>query len=102
MSNWDPTNGHLAAEGYDSDGVGALEEVKKVVSTSEALDALKSTTCICGKNEPSMKSHCRPCYFRLPRAVQRALYNRIGSGYEEAFTKSKALLLKEEVSNAGV
>jgi len=59
----------------------------------EILDSLGSTKCEgCGKAKQSMKSHCRACYFRLPKDLQRKLYERFGSGYEEAFEESLAYL----------
>lgn len=44
-----------------------------------------------GKKRPKM-SHCRNCYYALPRHMQLALYRRFGSGYEEAFAASTKFL----------
>lgn len=60
-----------------------------------ALADLLLTTCACGAAKPSRKSHCRSCYFKLPLDMRAALYNKIGSGYEEAYAASLAFLKLE-------
>lgn len=52
------------------------------------LDELKSEECICGMPKPSGRSFCYHCYKSLPRHMQRALYQRIGDGYEEAYEEA--------------
>lgn len=68
-----------------------------VVSTREALDDLVGTACRgCGGKKSAKMSHCRKCYFKLPKGLRNRLYSRIGDGYEEAYTESLALLRKEK------
>lgn len=54
----------------------------------EMIRALSSKRCVCGKNKGKGMSHCRTCYHSLPPEQKRALYNRVGQGYEEAYEKS--------------
>ena len=65
----------------------------KRVSADEALDALMGTTCFgCGGSKAAERSFCGGCYFKLPEFLRRALYRRIGHGYEQAYTDSLAYL----------
>jgi len=57
-----------------------------------ALEALKSTTCVCGKSKQRGMSHCRGCYFKLPLSVRRSLYKPLGEGYAEAYEQSCVML----------
>jgi hypothetical protein len=55
----------------------------------EILNSLSSTTCEgCGRAKDQGKSHCRSCYFKLPKDLRSRLYNGFGRGYEEAFEES--------------
>ncbi len=66
------------------------------ISKQEAFDDLTGTVCKgCGGPKKSMMSHCRRCYFSLPPKLRKALYKWIGSGYEEAYTESLAMLKGE-------
>jgi len=58
----------------------------------ECLMALVSKQCQCSAPKASGRSHCRTCYFRLPPPLRKALYRRLGEGYEEAYTESLAVL----------
>lgn len=45
----------------------------------------RSTTCaVCGKPKKPNNGFCRSCYFSLPKAMQSAMWQRFGEGYEEA------------------
>jgi ribosomal protein L40E len=62
---------------------------RPMIDADTALEDLLGTTCKgCGGTKPSRMSHCRKCYFSLPKAMRRALYRRIGEGYEAAYTES--------------
>lgn len=39
----------------------------------------------CGKPKGRGKTFCRTCYRRLPYRIKRALWAKIGDGYEGAF-----------------
>ena len=53
-----------------------------------ALACFLSGVCDCGRPKQSHQSHCSRCYHALPKDMQKALYRRFGSGYEEAFVAS--------------
>lgn len=48
------------------------------------LNALKSEECLCGRAKKPNNSFCFRCYKALPADMQKALYRRMGDGYEEA------------------
>lgn len=59
----------------------------------EIVRRLGSTECEgCGGRKQSKMSHCRRCYYLLPRVMRNALYRRFGDGYEEAYEESLAYL----------
>jgi len=45
---------------------------------------LQSDECLCGRYKKPGRSFCYRCYHELPEDMRRALYQRIGNGYEEA------------------
>jgi hypothetical protein len=49
------------------------------------LEELMATKCRCRAAKLRNQTFCRLCYLRLPRALQRDLYKRLGDGYEEAY-----------------
>jgi|WetSurMetagenome_2_1015567.scaffolds.fasta_scaffold330457_3 hypothetical protein len=56
--------------------------------------SLRSERCpACGRKKKSRQTFCLECYRALPKDMKRALYNRIGQGYEQAF--SDALIFLE-------
>ena len=47
---------------------------------------LSSETCgWCGKAKERRRAFCLNCYLWLPSVMQRGLWRRIGSGFEEAY-----------------
>ena len=52
------------------------------------FDELISEECLCGKAKKRQYSFCYSCYRELPGDMQKALYGRIGEGYEEAFEEA--------------
>lgn len=77
------------------------KNIIKLIAQSKALDAmdaiqqLKSEICQCGNEKEPGKSFCLQCYRSLPPAIQKALYNRVGKGYEESY-KFACKTLQEE------
>ena len=55
---------------------------------NNALRDFLGRFCRCGRLKDECKSHCRACYFKLPRDIRRALYRRFGQGYEQAYSES--------------
>ena len=49
---------------------------------------LVSEECQCGRTKKRGMSFCYTCWKLLPRDIQRALYARIGNGYEEAYEEA--------------
>ncbi|MBX3396535.1 MAG: hypothetical protein KF841_14330 [Phycisphaerae bacterium] len=58
----------------------ALRETRRLVRS------LRSDVCpSCAGKKKGMQTFCGKCYFKLPHAMRKALYDRVGEGYEEAF-----------------
>ena len=49
------------------------------------VDGLNSEECACGRAKKPGYSFCLWCYRRLPRDMQRDLYEPLGQGYERAY-----------------
>lgn len=56
------------------------------------LAELRQNICYCHKPKRPHQTLCRPCFLSLPAAMQRSLYQRIGRGYESAYTSAKNFL----------
>lgn len=52
------------------------------------LDALSSSRCFCGESKKRGHSVCKNCFLKLPRHLQKALYQKIGHGYEQAHDRA--------------
>lgn len=59
-----------------------------MINTRDAVWALQGRQCACGRAKGTMKSFCNKCYYALPPAMKRALYKRVGQGYEQAYTRA--------------
>jgi len=59
------------------------------------IDELKSDECRCGRPKQRGRSMCFRCYYALPNDMRRALYRRMGSGYEAAY--DAAIKFLEEI-----
>lgn len=46
---------------------------------------LAGEQCLCENYKSSGYSFCYRCYRELPGEMQKALYRKVGAGYEEAF-----------------
>lgn len=55
------------------------------MDTFEIIEILKSDTCQCGQPKGYKMVFCRTCYGKLPPAIQKALYQRIGFGFEQSY-----------------
>jgi hypothetical protein len=75
-------------------------EVKNVLSDNEILRIFMSLTCFCGKDKKPQMSHCTSCYYLLPSDARKALWRKIGKGYEEAFRESLAILERQKTAQA--
>jgi hypothetical protein len=45
------------------------------VTKRQAFNDLRLTECACGARKGCMMSHCRACYFKLPKPMRQALYS---------------------------
>ena len=52
------------------------------------LKELQSEECQCGKPKNKGFSFCYGCYKSLPIEMQRALWQQIGAGYEDAYDQA--------------
>jgi hypothetical protein len=55
------------------------------MTTIEAIEVLKSNECACGEGKHFRTAFCRSCYYKLPLTIRRALYARLGCGFEQAY-----------------
>ncbi len=61
--------------------------------TRALVASLRSDFCpICQGHKQPSQTMCRRDYHRLPAATKRALYDRVGEGYEEAVAQAMAVL----------
>lgn len=49
------------------------------------IHELNGKQCRCNRPKQKRKTFCAGCYYTLPDEKRKALYNRIGEGYEEAY-----------------
>lgn len=54
-------------------------------TVDDLLRELAGPLCRCGRPKRTRETFCASCYHRLPTHLRRALYQRIGQGYEEAY-----------------
>lgn len=58
-------------------------------STRDLLRSLMSTICpACGNVKATRQTLCRKDYYALPPQTRKALYQRVGEGYEEAIAQA--------------
>ena len=58
----------------------------------EAVESLTSEECHCGRKKGRKKAFCLRCWNKFPKDLQRKLYQRIGSGFEEAVFEAREYL----------
>ena len=61
-----------------------------------AIKELQATSCYCGAKKKRGHTFCYPEYRSLPPAMQQALYNRLGHGYEEAYQAARKYFFEKE------
>jgi hypothetical protein len=59
------------------------------MTAREMIIELTETRCCCGEPKPVKRSFCPRCYYVLPHAMRKNLYNRIGEGYETAYLAAR-------------
>lgn len=53
---------------------------------------LAGERCACGAAKQPRQTFCRNCYYRLPETLRKALYKRLGQGYEWAYRTAREYL----------
>lgn len=56
------------------------------------MKALKSDECLCERYKHPGYAFCWRCYKSLPVEMQRALYKKIGNGFEAAYEEAVKFL----------
>lgn len=51
----------------------------------EAIEILKNNQCACGAGKLPRNAFCRDCFYTLPPTIRKALYVRIGVGFEQSY-----------------
>jgi hypothetical protein len=63
------------------------------LNVEHLIQSLLGVTCpLCGGKKGSRKTVCFTCWKGVPRRIQKALYQHIGEGYEQAFAEMCTLL----------
>lgn len=68
-------------------GVQAMTAIQQ-----ELVRELAGPTCFCKRVKTPGETFCKWHYFSLPADMKRALYKRLGAGYEEAYAAAKEFL----------
>lgn len=63
-----------------------------MIETTTLVRELAGAVCRCGRVKRHRQTFCTRCFQALPPALKRALYCRIGEGYEEAYDAAVAAL----------
>lgn len=63
------------------------------MNTIEAIEVLRNNQCRCGNGKPFKTAFCNQCYRALPSAIQNALYQKIGCGFEQAYELAERTLI---------
>ena len=66
----------------------------------ELVAELAGLRCRCGAVKIPRQTFCRRCYRLLPMDLGKALYRRMGLGYEEAYAAACAWLEDKGVSRS--
>jgi len=77
----------------------AVYQKRKAGKMEEAafyIKELRSDGCQCGGRKKSGQSLCYGCYKKLPADLAKALWRKLGNGYEQAYDRAVAWLTGEE------
>ena len=64
------------------------------------IEFMATECCVCHAAKRPKNGFCSNCYFTLPRAMQRALWQTFGDGYEETHAKARAWLRQRRETGA--
>jgi hypothetical protein len=65
----------------------------KVMDALTACQMLMSKQCVCKGTKKVRNAFCLDCYLKLTPDMQKALYQRVGHGFEQAYSAAKEWLL---------
>jgi hypothetical protein len=82
--DWRTRESDIPVQGPDARIVAKLKRDAADLKIRLARE-LSGEECRCGAGKKPAQSFCFACYDRLPRDMARAMYRRIGSGYESAY-----------------
>jgi hypothetical protein len=68
-------------------------QAKACPTMLEAAMMLRGNRCSCHKIKVVKQAFCGDCFHALPPAMQKALYKRLGKGFEQAYQAAKDWLL---------
>lgn len=63
-----------------------------LMTITELTEELRGAVCRCGAAKKTRQSLCKVCYYRLPHAMRKALYQPVGSGYRQAYEDAAGYL----------
>ena len=69
-------------------------QAKACPTPADAVRILLAPRCVCHKAKKPRMAFCGDCFHGLPPAMQKALYRRIGSGFEEAYQAAKEWMFR--------
>ena len=64
------------------------------------MEFMAKECCICHAAKRPKNGFCPSCYFSLPKAMQHALWQTFGDGYEEAHAAARAWLENRQQKRA--
>lgn len=66
----------------------------------ELVAELRGLKCRCGAVKVPRQTFCRRCYYALPPALRKALYNGISEGYAAAYAAAATHLEQRGITRA--
>jgi hypothetical protein len=78
------SNAGARAEHAQTGGAGATDVERFWV----ALRALDARRCLCGREKRRQMAFCGLCFHLLPEEMQKALYRKVGQGFEAAYVRA--------------
>jgi len=70
------------------------------MTPEQMIEELLGLRCRCGGVKVPRQTFCRRCYYALPAEFRRALYLKVGGGYEDAYTAACAALEDKGITRA--
>jgi hypothetical protein len=68
------------------------------MTVAEGINVLLDRACRCGAAKLRKTAFCQACYGALPMRLRRALWRKLGRGFEEAYQAAVEWLEEAEVA----